>query len=321
MARKAAIPWTAIAVVAAVIAHACYGDILRRAFGLGGRPVIRGPGSNLRVATWNLRNFPRETKDRGRVRDNILGLQTDLLAVQEVRDPKLLRGLVPEWEFHLSERGGRGHQLLGVGFDPAKIEVVSPLREHAELELGGRVRPAVSLRVRSRRTEIEFSVVVVHLKARPQGFEKRREQWPALAGVIAGVVAEAGDDNVIVLGDFNLTGPPGGVPAAEQTQLESVLRITQGTDLRLVPNDEGCSAYWEGGRRDRWKEPSLLDLIWVGGFDHRVVDNLGRSYAHCARHRCRPFRADEAYPDLDLEGASDHCPVAIDLMPDLEVGQ
>jgi len=315
MARKVAIPWTAIAVIVAVLTHSCYGDILRRAFGLAGRPVIRSPGANLRIATWNLRNFPRETKDLGRVRDNILGLQADLLAVQEVRDAQALRELVPEWEFHLSQRGGRGHQLLGVGFDPGKIAVVSPLREHSELELGGRVRPAVSIQVRSRRTGLEFSVVVVHLKARPQGYEKRREQWPALAKVVGEVTARAGMANVIVLGDFNLTGPPGGSPAGEQTELESVLRITEGTDLRLVTNDEGCSAYWEGGRRDRWKEPSLLDLIWVGGLEHRVIDNIGRSYAHCARHRCRPFRADEAYPDLDLEAASDHCPVAIDLVP------
>ncbi len=302
-------------VVCCVVVHSLFGGELRRWFDLEGRPVVPSPGRSIRVATWNLRNFPRETRDRDRVADNLRNLQADLIAVQEVFDPAALRELLPGWDIHLSQRGGRGHQLLGVVFDPERIEVVSPLREHESLELGGRVRPAVSIEVRSRRSDLQWTVVVVHLKARPQGIGKRREQWPALAEVVDEVVARAATRRVVVLGDFNLTGPPGGSPSDELAELERVLHNTRGARLHLVANREGCSAYWEGGRRDRWKEPSLLDLIWVGGLEQQVTRTKSHSFAHCARHRCRPFRADSVYPDLDYEAASDHCPVVVDFAP------
>ncbi len=302
-----------LAIAGAVLTYSCIGGEVRRFLGLAGRPVIAAAGDNFRVATWNLRNFPRETRDQSRVRANLLSLGADLIAVQEVVDPEVLQQLMPEWELHLSQRGGRGHQRLGVLFNPQTVEVVSPLREHASLELGGRVRPAVSIEVRCRRTGLQLSVVVVHLKARPQGFAKRSEQWPKLGEVVANVTGQAATPHVVVLGDFNLTGPPGGSPQQEQVALAHALQAR--ADLHLVPNLEGCSAYWEGGRRDRWKEPSLLDLIWVGSLEHRVAGGVARSFAHCARHRCQSFRADEAYPDLDYAVASDHCPVVVDLRP------
>ncbi|MCA9694938.1 MAG: hypothetical protein KC636_35495, partial [Myxococcales bacterium] len=74
--------------------------------------------------------------------------------------------------------------------------------------------------------------------------------------------------------------------------------------------DSGCTAYWDGSRRDAYKVASRLDLIWHAGFTGapRAV-----ALAHCARHRCQPLRSTEAYPEPDFADLSDHCPVVVDL--------
>jgi hypothetical protein len=80
-------------------------------------------------------------------------------------------------------------------------------------------------------------------------------------------------------------------------------------------SDGGCSTYWDGPRRDAWQEPSLLDLIWVGGLAEALVaEPRAIALGHCARHHCAAFRSTEAYPEPDFVSMSDHCPVALDLI-------
>jgi endonuclease/exonuclease/phosphatase family metal-dependent hydrolase len=293
------------------------GPQLRGLIGISGSVPARSEDV-VRVASWNLANFRgRASKhDLDRMREVIEELDPDVIAVQEVKDPEALAELLDGWELHLSSKGGRGHQLLGLAFRPERVELLDSA-EHPELSIGGRVRPAYSAYLRARGGGPDFWLVVVHLKAMPDGLELRREQWPKLAEVAAGTLARgprAHDEDLLILGDFNSTGPPGsgpGGPALEQRELAGVLAQTK---LRRLSSATGCTAYYDGERRDAWKEPSEIDLVWARGLTESLdADARVYSGTHCAAERCRDFRSTDAYPLRDYEFVSDHCPVVLDL--------
>jgi endonuclease/exonuclease/phosphatase family metal-dependent hydrolase len=292
-----------------VIGYWLAGERLRERIGVGSGaapPTLKG--DRVRVVTWNLHNFPGDDQNLPRLRERLAKLDADLLAVQEIHDPAALANLLPGWQLHLSEHGGRGHQRLGIALDPTTLELVGPVREHPELTMNGHVRPAVSARLRVRGGP-DFHVVVVHLKAKSDGLPLRRKQWPLLAELARDLLQT--DPDLVLLGDFNATGPAGGSPDDELTALADILGPL---GLHRIPPAVPCSAYWDGARRDAWQEPSLLDLVWVAG----LAPNLGhdpqsRPLHHCARHHCQAFRSTPAYPEPDFADLSDHCPVALDL--------
>jgi len=297
-----------------VLAWQMLGDELRVRLGL---PTDAMPhkGASLRVVTWNLENFPNAHQDLPALRAALLDLDADVIGVQEVKDPERLRELLPEFGLVVSEGGGRGHQRVGVLFDPETV-TVSGVREHDDITLKGRVRPALTAYVAHRGGGPDFHLAVVHLKARPEGYAQRREQLPELSNVLAGLTEEgphADDRDIVLLGDFNVVGGPAGEPLA--TDELAALDETLGTlHLRRLPVPSGCSAYWDGSRRDAWKEASLLDLVWLGALDEARPSGLqARSGTHCGQHACAPFRSTEAYPDASFESVSDHCPVVFDL--------
>ncbi|MCA9698109.1 MAG: hypothetical protein KC431_11340, partial [Myxococcales bacterium] len=198
-----------------------------------------------------------------------------------------------------------------------RVELVGETIEHAELALGGRVRPAFSAYLRGRGGGRgggpDFWLTVVHLKAMPDGLDQRRQQWPMLATLSEALRARGPehDGDHVILGDFNSTGPAGGTPAEEQGDLAAALA---GVGLRRVSNAGGCTAYYDGQRRDAWKEPSEIDLVWVRELaESLTADAQVHSGAHCAAHQCRDFRSTEAYPVRDYASVSDHCPVVLDL--------
>ncbi len=300
-----------------VLVWAWLGPQLREGGGLTGS----GPPpheDSLRVVTWNLENFAgaASNHDLERMREIIEQLDPDVLAVQEVKDPEALAALLPGWEIALSSRGGRGHQFLGVAVRADRVELLEHA-EHEQLSLDGRVRPAFSTYLRAREGGPDFWLVVVHLKAMPDAIDLRRSQWPMLMALARDQLMRgpgAGDHDLVIMGDFNTTGPVGAGargPAMEQAELAEVLA---GAGLRRLPNRGGCTAYYDGQRRDAWKEPSEIDLVWVRDLAESVsTETQVSSGTHCAEGRCRDFRSTEAYPVRDFETVSDHCPVVLDL--------
>lgn len=287
-----------------------------------GRLSGPSPGSRddaLRIVSWNLANFAGadDHHDIARMREVIEQLDPDVLAVQEIKDPEALAQLLPGWELALSDKGGRGHQRLGIAFRPERVELLAH-DEHPQLSLGGRVRPAFSAYLRGRDGGPDLWLVVVHLKAMPDAQDLRREQWPVLVEIIEGLGRRGpgtGDRDLVILGDFNTTGPVGAGtrgPALEQAELADVLAEVE---LRRLSNASGCTAYYDGRRRDAWKEPSEIDLVWVRALDESLgVDAQVVSGTHCASERCRDFRSTKAYPVADFESVSDHCPIVLDLV-------
>ena len=300
--RRALTTTLSLLVVATV--HRCVRDPIADTLG---RPVtmqIPDKGPHLRIVTWNVRNFPDESEE-AHLAERLAALDADLVALQELRDPIGAARLLPDHELHTSTEGGRGGQHVGFAFDPLVLELVAGPFEHPSMTMGGRVRPALSGRLRHRATGLQLDVVVVHLKATPRGHALRQEQWARLIEI-----TEAVDDTpLFVLGDFNTTGPPPGATPIELAALE--LRLAQSA-LRRVALSRPCTAYWEGARHDAWKESSILDLVWVRG-PSSWKDLRAHPWGPCARHACRAFRSPEAYPDLDLLRGSDHCPVSVDV--------
>lgn len=264
------------------------------------------PSDTLVVLSWNLENFPGD-HHLAKMAARIAEADPHVLAVQEVLDPDALTRLVPDRIVNLSERGGARNQKLG--FATLPDAEASPLVEHAAFEHGGRVRPAVSSFVRV--GTVDFHLVVVHLKATPDGLDTRHVQWAALADLVGRlrlVGPGAGDDDLIVVGDFNTTGAGDVTPADERAALGAVLAAV---GLRAVLPSGGCSAYWDGQRHDAWLEPTLLDLAFVGGFPGTEI--RARTLGACAVHDCAPLRSTDAHPDPDILGMSDHCPLLLEI--------
>lgn len=273
--------------------------VVTHPFACGDRP---DPRQTLVVMSWNLENFPGD-HDVAKMAARIEAIDPHVIAVQEVLDPHALASLAPTRTATLSVKGGARDQKLGVLVDDDAI--VSDVVEHATLEHGGRVRPALSSYVDL--GAVDFHLVVVHLKATPDGLPIRRLQWAALADLLARISLHP-DRDVIVVGDFNATGLDDVSASDEREALAAVLRPL---DVHAVPIDGGCSAYWDGSRRDGWLEPALLDLAFVRGWGGAEV--RARTIGACAAHACAPLRSTEAHPDPDIAGTSDHCPLVLEI--------
>jgi len=301
--------WAPVLVALLVLVYWWVGDRVREQLGLPGDGAAPPRTPGLRVVTWNLHNFPEPSQDQTRLQSRLTGLGADLLAVQEIHEPAALQALLPGWQLAISEHGGRGQQRLGVAFDPHALELLAPAREHAELSMRGHVRPGLSVHLRAHGGGPDFHVLVVHLKAMRDGHPLRVQQWSLLADLAGDLLHR--DPDLVLLGDFNPTGPVGGSPEDELLALEAILGPL---GLRRVVGPEPCSAYWDGTRRDSWKEPSLLDLVWIAGLDESDSEAAKtRPLHHCARHRCQAFRSTDAHPEPDFADLSDHCPVVVDL--------
>ena len=277
---------------------------------LGAPTVPAAPRDRLRVVSWNLRNFPEDDGHAAAVSQALAELDAAVYALQEIRDVDALRATLPGYRVVASRGGGRGRQHVAIAYDPARVRALGEPDELTALTMGGRVRPGLHLYVRAREAGPDFHLVVVHLKARPDGLDLRRRQWPRLADWVAGL-RESGDGDLLLVGDFNATGPKGGSPEEEREQLA---RALDPAGLALRAPAGGCSAYWEGARRDAWKEPSLLDLVWTAELTESLVaDERPVAAGPCARLACDRLRSTRAYPDREYEEVSDHCPLVLDL--------
>lgn len=282
-------------VAAAVVAH----RLVTHPIACGSRP---DPAQTLVVMSWNLENFPGD-HDVARMAARIATIDPHVIAVQEVLDPAALASLAPDRRATISAKGGARGQKLGLLVDGDTT--IADVVEHATIEHGGRVRPALSSHVSV--GAVDFHLVVVHLKATPEGLPIRRLQWAALADLLARITLHP-DRDMIVVGDFNATGN-GDLSATDER--EALAAVLQPLGIRPVAIDGGCSAYWDGRRRDAWLEPSLLDLVFVRGFEG--ADLRARTIGACAAHACAPLRSTQAHPDPDIAGTSDHCPLVLEI--------
>ncbi|HOC43444.1 MAG TPA: endonuclease/exonuclease/phosphatase family protein [Thermoanaerobaculales bacterium] len=335
MARRSKLAVVAVAVVIVVIAAAALHLRSRlRCAGFAGPGVTAGelpppcPAGWLRLATWNVRNFPLDERagdpELGFARqtnicdleDALAGLDADVLGLAEIRDarrfPPILRRTAGDraYKVVMSRHGGRWSQRVAIAWDDRVLEAVGGPVEIREVVVDEDLRPALALRLRGRgRPGLDFTVVQVHLKASPKGYPVRIEQHRALIEWLRRWSGSASGQGLVVMGDFNTTG---GERGSTRRELETVDRLYGRVGLSRVPNAAGCTEYWEGeGEADGVQLPSQLDHILVRGLGGDLP--AARPWLHCARAGCGPLVSRPGEEDGTFWDVSDHCPLTVDL--------
>lgn len=157
---------------------------------------------------------------------------------------------------------------------------------------------------------LDVEVVAVHLKSGedPRAQALRERSTSRLRDVLEAVKRRHQDDDLIVLGDFNVMGCPHCSPpndgAAERQTLSS--RLAQGKiPFSVLPTKPACSHYFSS-------KAGLLDLVVAPS----AVRELGTApevsaSGLCGELACSPLP--RALPAAHRE-LSDHCPIVVDLL-------
>jgi hypothetical protein len=290
-------------------------------------PESRSPDARLRIANFNLRNYPLDERPQSTElgfsrRTNICDLETALggLGAQvfgfaEVCDtrrfPPILRRAGGERPIRIlfSEDGGRGGQHLAVAWDAEVFELVEGPVDIDQVVVKPGLRPALAVRLRSLvHPDLDFTVVQVHLDAGLDDLDHRLAQVHALAAWIDGWVDRTGDPDVLLQGDFNTMGSHRLDASDELARVDAVLA---GVGFDRIENATGCTQYWEGpGPFDGVHQASLLDLVYLRGL---AASGPARSWLHCERLQCMDLISRPGEEDGTFWDVSDHCPVTFEI--------
>ncbi len=326
---------SAVAIVGLILAIVVLAVLLRREMRCAG---FAGPGvmveelpppvatGALRVATWNLRNFPLDERpqhpDLGYSRQTnicdletaLIGLDAHVMGFSEITDarrfPPILRrsGGGHRYKLAQSRHGGRRSQRLAIAWDADVLELMGPPVEIREVAVTEGLRPGFAVTLRRLSDGHEFTVVQLHLKSRREGFPTRQDQHRALLTWLDRPTA-ASMENLILMGDFNCVGSDRSGARQERRLLD---RLYAEAGFARLPNLTGCSEYWEGGgEADGVQVSSLLDLVYLRGFQGAVPE--ARSWLHCARAGCNELVSRPGEEDGTFWDVSDHCPVTFEI--------
>jgi endonuclease/exonuclease/phosphatase family metal-dependent hydrolase len=248
----------------------------------------------LRFATFNIENFPKDSRQIDYAFEEIASLSASFIAVQEIGEPETFeiasRRLAGRWGFaHVDTRpiGERrpGHHI-GVLFDKTIWTLVSTrVHDGTRLE-GGRHKPVLDVRLRSGDTTV--TVLVVHLKSGGDAHEIRARQLVALADIVKRV--ELRGDQVVLLGDFNATG---------ESDRRDIAHLASQTGLWWASEPLACTAFWN--REDGCPRSRL---------DHVLMSELPRSIHAAGACATRGCDWEESCP-IYTKWVSDHCPVVV----------
>lgn len=298
---------------------------------------------NLRIATFNIRNFPHDTMgqdagtpdaggDGGAVPDqdkrstfvpkkqsdtdiamlvDILDrLDFDLLAVQEINDPKEFAAILEQLgkkngrtylsEFDLSWEHPQ-HVGIVVRADRLKLEDV---KVYPEVATRPTMRSAISARVKSVKAGgVDFGVMSVHLASGDTEGRAgiRAAQATQAAAVIAARQADAKDGDFIVLGDMNTAREE-----QEYGGLDSAY-AQNATTLQRQKNDLGCTSYYSD-KKVVEVQPSTIDQVYTASLAERDTSVPLTAGAHCYERACKPFESDSKEHGTSYWAVSDHCP-------------
>jgi exonuclease III len=173
-----------------------------------------GTPEALDIGTWNIENFPLRSDTVERVAEIIAAMDLDLLAVQEIADVgafQSLLALLPEYESVLSTHtyGGGSYQKIGFLY---RRDLLFPDRVELLFENDTYAFPRPPMQVHfavyapnSRVLVLDFTAIVVHLKAGGDDSDRTRRRLAVedLDEHVRRQLADAGDEDVILLGDFN----------------------------------------------------------------------------------------------------------------------
>lgn len=244
------------------------------------------PRSSVRLATFNIEDFPRDDRQVNAAFTEIRRLGAAAIAVQEITRPEAfadaaVRELGPSWRTVTST--GPDNHRLGLLYDTDRVVLLSA-RTRDETRVTPGSKPILEARIRTDGREIRL--LVVHLKAGGAALAPVRALQLA---ALDAVVAEGGQ--VVVLGDFNTT---------TDTDRTAVRALADRTGLGWATERLACTAYWDPGDGCAG---TALDHVLTRGT--ATVEAAGG----CAETGCWPVGRCPTW----AREVSDHCPVTLDL--------
>jgi len=240
--------------------------------------------AELRVATFNIEDFPKDARQVDGAFAEIAATGASIIAVQEIGDAELMERVARErlggsWQFVYADTGARAHDI-GVLYD-GDLWTVRGVAVHDETRLGGRHKPA--LEVRLAHGSDDLAVFVVHLKSGGDSHAIRTRQLAALAPVL-----RAASGPLVLLGDFNATGPD---------DRADIAALARSAGLQWASEPLACTAFWS--REDGCPRSQLDHVLSTHAPD--AIEARGA----CATEGCDW----QASCPLYTEQVSDHCPV------------
>lgn len=264
-------------------------------FGLG----LCTPRPTLRVATFNIENYPKSPRQEAGAFEAIKAIEVAALGVQEIVEPEAFadgakRRLGPGWRFVHAEGGPK--QRVGVLFDGEALELLST-KTHRETEaIYPGAKPTFEARLRPKAAASLFGagevlrLLVVHLKAQGDGADRRKAQLKALRPVFAEAMGSG--ERVVLLGDFNATG---------DSDRDELSALAGATGAVWASKDLPCTSYW--ARPDGCRG-SALDHVFASARPKKIM-----ARGPCESEGCAPG----SHCPIFREEVSDHCPVVVDL--------
>jgi endonuclease/exonuclease/phosphatase family metal-dependent hydrolase len=253
-----------------------------------------GPSASVHIATFNIRNFPENPDQVAGAFAMIADLDVPIVAVQEITDPRAFRDaaartLGPNWQTEFGPRRDDGAPLLlpGVLYDQTRYQLdYTRLHRYARGDAGG--RSMLEVRLFPRGEGPTLRVFVVHLKAggNDRDHELRRAQLRAITPILRH--ATAGNDEVVILGDFNTT---------READREALRSFALETKLHWASEQLGCTSYWMPERKCTG---SALDHVFTS---RPASETTARG--PCESVGCQPG---DRCP-IFYHQVSDHCPV------------
>lgn len=166
-----------------------------------------GSEATLELATWNIENFPDDGNTAAVVADVIASLDVDVIVVEEIADETAwaellarLRGYAGILSTHRYSQDS--YQKLGVIYRTSLVTASPPQLLFVQNTFAFPRPPlAVMLTIDGQ----TFEVIGVHLKAgvTADDAERRRQAVVALDGFLRAQIADGGEPEIVVLGDYN----------------------------------------------------------------------------------------------------------------------
>jgi endonuclease/exonuclease/phosphatase family metal-dependent hydrolase len=291
----------------------------------------------LRIVNWNVRWFPDggPGKTAGTNLEwlacALVWLDADIVVLEEMkRSPSAIAamesvlaqlGAGGRWQVIFDDCPHPESQHLGMLYRTDRVEL-SHVVTRGEIDpttvkngtpsCPGRLRPALTAYVRSKRGGLDFHLAGVHLDSGKESRDQddRRAAWQRLAPLTQGMLAAFADDDLMVIGDFNTMGCKGCglVTPAEELAGMTQAMLAQGLPYRVASRELACSEYYH-------EHGSLLDHVLIAATMQEADDALVRISGICADLACKKLDAAHLPAMTEL---SDHCPVVIDI-PDKDI--
>ncbi len=210
----------------------------------------------LELVTWNLENFPASFQTREQVKQIILTLNPDLIALQEIRslsEFELLMQDLEGWEGDVLTVGN-GTQRLAFLYKTSELTLLQPIRNlfDANTEEYNDAFTSVRRPIHGsflHQNGLRFEVVNLHLKC-CNGSEDRRRK--ALSLIKEKIDTEWSQQPVVVLGDFN------DELVDDNNVFDVFLNDPVNYQFTTLPIAQGSPSFWSYPSR-----PSHLDHILI----------------------------------------------------------